>query len=89
MIGWLKSNSIASLVASALSSGLLALGLYVFVYISNLQQVGVYMMGVTALFLLVFSIRRLFQTGKFMPSGMIMLLSVAEINLLWIFLASA
>lgn len=84
LIGWLRQGSKASLIASSISAALLALGIH---GINDHQGQAPYfagLLGITAVFLLVFSVVRLAKPeGKIMPAGLILLLSVAELCLLW------
>jgi uncharacterized membrane protein (UPF0136 family) len=84
LIGFLKRGSKASVIAGTLSALLLALGIYWFDTDANRQSAGLYiLLGVSA-FLTLFAIVRLVRTGKLMPAGMILLLSMGELNLLWL-----
>ena len=85
MIGWLKKGSLASLIASTISAGLLALGIYGLDVHPEYANASAGLLTFTSVFLLVFSILRLSKKeGKFMPAGLILLLATAELCLLWL-----
>lgn len=84
MIAWLKKGSLISLIASGISALLLALGIYWFDTQPQYYAVSVWILGLTSGMLVVFALSRLIRTGKLMPAGLILLLSTAELGLLWI-----
>jgi len=84
MIGFLKRGSIISIVMSTVFALLLAGGIYVFDTQPEWAQVGWWVLMGTSSFLSLFGGIRWFKTGKFMPSGIIFLLSMAEVDLLWL-----
>jgi len=84
MIGFLKKGSRASLIASTISALLLALGIYGLDTQPEWFQASAGLLALTSLFLMVFSILKLSKKeGKFMPAGLILLLSAAELCFLW------
>lgn len=86
LIGWLRQGSKASLIASTISGALLALGIHGINDHPGQEPYFAGLLGITALFLLVFSVVRLSKAeGKFMPAGLILLLSAAELCLLWVY----
>jgi len=84
LIGFFKRGSKASLIAGTISALLLALGIYWFDTSETRHTTGLYLLVGVSAFLAVFAIIRLIRTGKLMPAGIILLLSMAELNLLWL-----
>jgi uncharacterized membrane protein (UPF0136 family) len=78
MIGFLKAGSKVSLITSAVAAALLVLtalpGVFTFTFRRNLADV------IMAALLIVFAIR-LSKTKKFMPSGMMLVLTLAALAL--------
>lgn|GEM_PF-2563227 len=84
LIGFLKRGSKASVIAGTISALLIALGIYWFDTSMERQITGLYLLVGVSAFLAIFAIVRLIRTGKLMPAGLILLLSIAELNLLWL-----
>jgi uncharacterized membrane protein (UPF0136 family) len=78
MIGFLKAGSKISLITSSVAAALLVLtampGVFTFTFRRNLAD------GILAALLIVFAIR-LTKTKKFMPSGMMLVLTLAALAL--------
>jgi uncharacterized membrane protein (UPF0136 family) len=78
MIGFLKAGSKISLITSSVASALLVIttlpGVFTFTFRRNLADI------IMAALLIVFAIR-LTKTKKFMPSGMVLVLTLAVLAL--------